>query len=144
MNIKDWVQKLNGKEYGWELSKQELEQVKQDGIIIAYGDSDDLLEFRGCIYDEISAYNGTIAKLTKDLTVFNEDENKENFAYNKSEIDKMKTIKAIWEPKDDQGNIFASWKIETDIPHETFNIMEDEELFGIGIIFDKKYILENK
>ena len=29
----------------------------------------------------------------------------------------------------------ASWSYKTDIPHETFNIYEDGELFCIGIVF---------
>jgi hypothetical protein len=43
----------------------------------------------------------------------------------------MQKIKAVWDPED----IDASWKIETEIPHETFDIMEDGELFCRGVVF---------
>ena len=29
----------------------------------------------------------------------------------------------------------VSWTFETDIPHETFNIYENGELFCVGIVF---------
>jgi hypothetical protein len=47
----------------------------------------------------------------------------------------MQKIKAIWAPKDDNEKVFASWLIETEIPHENFNIMEDGELFCRGVVF---------
>jgi hypothetical protein len=47
----------------------------------------------------------------------------------------MKTVQAVWCPRDENGKIWASWKIQTDIPHETFDIMEDGELFCRGVVF---------
>jgi len=41
-------------------------------------------------------------------------------------------ITAEWCPSD----VECSWKISTELPHETFNIMEDGDLYCIGIVFD--------
>jgi len=140
MNVKEWAEKLNNKEYGWEINNNEMLNAKADGVIIAYGASDDLLEFRGAIYDEFSCFEGGECRITKDLKIFNEDENREEFTYNKKEIDTMKIVKAIWAPEDKHGNICSSWLITTDFPHETFDLLEDGELYCKGIVFDKKYI----
>jgi len=141
MTVKEIAEKLNGNEYG--LGNIEISQIKEAGIIFAYGESDDLLEFRGAIYDEFDCYDGGECKITKELKVFNEDENRDTLEYNQKEIDAMKTIQAIWAPKDEKGEVYASWLITTDIPHETFDMMEDGELFCRGIVFDKKYILKD-
>ncbi len=46
------------------------------------------------------------------------------------------SLKAVW---DDTGN--PCWTYETDIPHETFEIYEDGELFCIGIVFSTKDLM---
>lgn len=43
-----------------------------------------------------------------------------------------KQIEAIW------GKDGISWQYKTDIPHATFNVMEDDEVYCIGIVFDIK------
>lgn len=40
-------------------------------------------------------------------------------------------IEAIWSPDE----IDASWLIKTDIPHATFDILEDGDLFCRGVVF---------
>jgi len=91
MNVKEWAEKLNGREYGQE---NDCDQLKSDGVIIAYGASDDLLEFRGALDDEVGAYDGTTVKLTitdsGEVKVFNEDENQETAEFNRIQIACMK------------------------------------------------------
>ena len=139
MTIKEWAEKLNGIEYPADELDRLNKEMAADGIVAAYGASDDLLEFRGAIYDEVGAWEGTTAKIAPGengkLKIFNEEENEETAEFNKKQIAAMQKIKAIWEPVDEEGKIFASWLIETKIPHETFDIMEDGELFCRGIVF---------
>jgi hypothetical protein len=135
MNVKEWAEKLNGCEYRQEVTRNDCDQLKSDGVIIACGASDDLLDFSGALYDEIGAWDGVEVRISSrekgSAFIFDENENRYTAEFNKSQIKNMQTIKAIWSPKD----IEASWKIETKIPHETFDIMEDGELYCRGIAF---------
>jgi hypothetical protein len=139
MTIKEWAERLNGIEYPANELEEHNEEMKKDGIIVAYGASDDLLEFQGVINDETGAYEGTeirIASRGKGTAfIFDEEENNGSKEFNRKEISAMQKIKAIWFPKDDDGKVFASWFVETVISHEKFDIMEDGELFCRGIVF---------
>lgn len=61
-NVLKWANKLNGREYGNEISRSEMLEAQTDNVIIVFGSSDDELEFRGLIYDEVSAYGGDRSK----------------------------------------------------------------------------------
>ena len=47
---------LDGREIGSEITKAEADQAKAAGLVVVFGASDDLMEFRGAIYDEIGCY----------------------------------------------------------------------------------------
>ena len=130
MTIKEWAEKLTGREYGEELINKENEEAKADGVIIVFGASDDLIEFRGAIYDEGSAYEGVTVKITPELSIFSEERNADTFEYNSKEIALFKEVTAEWSPKE----LETSWLIKSDIPHETFDIMEGT-LYCRGIVF---------
>lgn len=104
MTTAEWAQKLDGREYRNELTKEEALKAKEDGVIIAFGYSDDLLELMGAVDEEVSAFDGV------------------NFGF----------VEAIWCPKDDFGENYASWLIKSKFPYENFNIYEDGELFCVG------------
>ena len=143
MNAKEWAEKLNGREYREELSDEESDQAKKDCVVIAFGYSDDNLEFRGAINEEVSAWNGTTVKLTNKPSVFDPDENKETSEFNSMQISAMKKVNAIWCPRNENNKIWSSWLIEAlEIPHETFDIMEYGELFCRGIVFESKHLTE--
>jgi hypothetical protein len=139
MTVKEWAEMLNGIEYPANELNEFNKDMKKDGIIIVNGASDDLLEFRGIINDEAGAYEGTeirIASRGKGTAfIFDEEENTDSAEFNRKEISAMQKIKAIWAPVDDDGKVFASWLIETEISHENFDIMEDGELFCRGAVF---------
>lgn len=137
---KEWAQKLNGIEYPAYGIERQSKAIALDGQIVVYGLSDDLLEFNGVINDEASAWEGTRVKITNKPSLFDYDDNRETLEYNKNQIENMKTIIAEWCPKNKDGEIWASWEIKTDIPHETFDIMEDGELFCRGIVFDAREV----
>ena len=46
-------------------------------------------------------------------------------------------VKAVWH---DKGG--PCWTFETDIPHETFTVMEDGEPFCVGIVFSMEALKE--
>jgi hypothetical protein len=134
MNAKEWAEKLNGIEYPADEICSQRKAIKADGLIVAYGMSDDILEFNGAIDYEVGAYQGITVKLTPSLSVFNSDENADTFEYNSREIALFPEVTAIWSPT----WIDASWDIAIDLPHEVFK--EDGELFGRGIVFEAKAI----
>ena len=58
MNAKELAAKLNGREYLREITDEEAKQAKASGLVVVYGASDDLIEFRGAIHDEGDCYDG--------------------------------------------------------------------------------------
>ena len=93
---------------------------------------------RGAIDDEIGAYEGTIVRVdAKGLLPAYDDIDKDSHNAKDKLRDYFqrenggKTIEALWSPSDPD----CSWAYKTDIPHETFDIMEDGELYCRGIVF---------
>jgi hypothetical protein len=99
-----------------------------------FGASDDLLEFRGAIHDEVGAYDGTTAYVTKDGLVQRQCQD-EDCPHEKRLMNSAKRtatkVEAVWCPKSPD----ASWLIKTNIAHESFDIIEDGELYCRGIVF---------
>ena len=127
--------KLTGREYREEITDAEAKDAKEHGLVVVFGASDDLVEFRGAIDDEAGAYEGaTFTVDTDGLVPFfadlvsvrpNEDELRDYFRRE----GKGREIGALW---DAEG---YSWVIRTEVPHATFEIMEDDEKYCLGIIF---------
>lgn len=132
MTMKEFAKMLSGREYGMELTKDEERQAADAGLVVAYGYSDDNVELRGAIDEEVGAWDGTTIRLTKTGVLqgpaCDSAENCE-CPYFAAAKNAAKTIEAVW------GAGGVSWTFETDIPHETFNIYEDGELFCVGIVF---------
>jgi len=64
MTLKEFAQKLNGREYNWpQFTKEDLAIAKENGFIIVSGASDDLMEIDGAINDEGDCFDGGTLKL---------------------------------------------------------------------------------
>lgn len=128
MNAESLAALLDGREYRREMTKAEEASAKAVGLVVVFGASDDLMEFRGAIYDEVGAYDGGTAYLTPDGLLTNEcaDDECPHFA---KLCAKAATIEAEWEKGD------VSWSYETTIPHHTFEVVEDGEVYCVGIVF---------
>lgn len=133
---------LNGREYGSEITKSEEAEARAAGLVVVFGYSDYYVEFRGAIDDEIEAYGGTKLRVTP-LGLLEEWEGDRGFTEKEAErfFEKKRagfqTIEAVWCPKltEADAELFASWAYKTDIPHATFDVIEDFELFCRGIVF---------
>ncbi len=132
MNAKELAAQITGRDYGRTLTKAEAEQAKEAGLVVVYGASDDLMEFEGAIYDEFGCYDGGTALvdakglLDRDQIDDSDDEAIADYVARKKHAAE---IKAIW------SNEGAAWRYETTIPHETFEIFEDGEVWCRGIVF---------
>lgn len=130
MNAKELAAKLDGIQYPVRISKELSAQAKESGLVIIYGSSDDLMEFEGAIYEEIGAWEGTTAYLTKNGLLQNECPDSDCPYFERTK-EKAATIKALW-----CGEGEYSWTYETAIPHETFEVLEDgEPPYCRGIVF---------
>lgn len=132
MTTKELAAMLSGREYGMEISREEEKEAKAAGLVVVYGYSDDNVELRGAIDEEVGAYDGTTIYITPEGLLEEpacdsaEDCTCPYFAAAKRTA---KTIDAVY------GRGGTPWAFETDIPHETFTIFEDGEAFCIGIVF---------
>lgn len=130
MNAKELAAQLNGREYLKEITKEEEALAKLNNLIVAFGYSDDNLELRGAVYDEVGAWEGkTITIDADDLSVF-PCKDDDDFCEKCFDRARKIVIDAEWSPKD----IESSWRITSDAPFEPFNIFEDGELFCVGAV----------
>jgi hypothetical protein len=120
---------LNGREYGREVYRREERLAAESRLVVAFGSSDDLLELRGAIDDEIGAYNGTTVLITPDGLLKNKCEYSECPYFHEKILKTKDTVTAIW---DKDG---YSWVIESTLPYAPFDIMEDGEKYCRGIVF---------
>ncbi len=120
---------LNGREYCKEITRQEGESARRDGLVVVYGASDDLMEFDGAIVDELGADDGRTAFVTRAGLVVNECGNDKCPHFERAQ-QAATPIRQLWcaEPG-------YSWTYGTAIPHATFEIVEDGKPYCRGIVF---------
>ncbi len=126
-HMKIVAEKLNGREYGSELTDEEAEQLQSVGLVVAFGYSDDNVEFRGAIDEEVGVWEEETIYFFRGMIMCIPCGGNPGCPLWKEE---RKKAKAITVKNFDEG-----WKFETDIPHEKFTIMEDGEVYGEGIVF---------
>lgn len=131
MNIKEFANMLNGREIGNEITIAEEQQAKGLGFVVVFGYSDDNTEFSGAIDEEIGSFEEKTIYLDE-KGIFEDCAN--GCRYSRDAKEKCKTIEAVW----NDGEDGPAWSYKTDIPHETFEIMEDGEAWCRGIVFEVK------
>jgi len=128
MTVQELAALLNNREYRQEITVDEEQLAKQNRLVVVFGASDDLMEFRGAIRNELDAYEGQTAFVNSSGLLENNCENDAcpHFAKLK---DSCKKIEQVW---DAEG---YSWIYKTEIRHATFEILEDGEKYCRGIVF---------
>lgn len=125
---------LNGRNYPLALELAVTVEAKANGLVIVYGASDDLMEFDGALYDEVIVYSGGYALVDAagvlDLDQIDDDDD-EAIADFVARKKTARTIEAIWS---EAGNE-AAWTYKTDIPHATFEVLDEGDTYCRGIIF---------
>jgi len=137
MNKKELATKLNGRESGNEISTTEEESAKNSGLVVIFGYSDDNMEIRGVVNEEIGTYNGGEAYFTNQGLLENDCDNEDCPHFEKLK-EKSTKVEALW---DTDG---YSWIYKINIPHATFEIMEDGEKYCRGIVFSLADIKEEE
>lgn len=127
-NVKKWAEKLDGRKYGNELTELEEKKLKALGLVVVFGASDDLCEFRGAIDDEVGCFDGGDIYVNAEGLIANNMDMFDDFVPENSP--EFVLIKMCW------GLRGYSWICETDIPHESFDILEDGDPYCRGIIFN--------
>lgn len=137
MSAKELAALLNGRTYGAEITDDEEAQAKAAGLVVVFGYSDDNMEFRGAVHEEIGCYGGGTAYFTIN-GLFQSECDDDNCPYANRLAFKAQTIEAKWNTYD------YSWVYETAIPHEPFEILEDGEKYCRGIVFALSDVTERK
>ena len=129
---------LNGRKYTKEADNEIKFKMATTDLVVVFGASDDLMEFRGAIYDEVGCYNGGKAYLNSNGLIENHC-NDDDCPYFADLKKRAMTIEALWcvEPG-------ISWTYKTEIPHSTFEIMEDNEVYCRGIVFNLTDVKERE
>lgn len=121
MTKKELAEKLNGRQYG-DSFKDVMEDTMASGLVIVTGASDDLMEFQGAIEDEGGCFDGGEVYFDKN-------------GVSQDGTERANMIEALRCEGTNVDGCQATWSYKTDIPHETFEIWEDEELYCIGLVF---------
>ena len=115
--LKVIASRLNGLQYP--LGDIHIDKIKEycqeNGIVVCYGESDDLMELRGAIYEEYGCYDGGTICI---------DENGEE-----GDANKYYPIEAVW------NNDYPLWTYKFEPRHENFNLYEGSDLYCVGIVF---------
>ena len=138
---KEIAEILNGIEKNEEdMNKQDMRYAKENNCVIVFGASDDLMEFRGGIDDEIDAYEGCTVWVNELGVLKNECDNENCPYFIKMSEGAKYFITALW--WQEKG---YSWTYKTNIHNiETFDVMEEGECYCRGITFDLKDVRAKK
>ena len=120
--------KLNGREYMHEITGEEENQAKESRLVVIFGASDNLMEFRGAVNDEIGW--GTAYFTPAGLLVNECDDEDCPYFFRLTEACGNNKVVTLW------GDSSPSWTYETKMPHSDFDIMDDGEVYCRGIIVE--------
>ena len=131
MTREELASKLDGLQYCDSAIENLSEEARYHGLIYVFGSSDDLLEFRGEINDEIGAYEGCTVKLNDCGIVEKKCEDDDCPHDLKIWRDAKHWVKAEWCPE----SMDTSWLITASVSVVTFDIFDEDFLYCRGIVF---------
>lgn len=130
MTKEQLAEKLNGVQYGDETDMEIEREAREARLVIVFGASDDLIEFRGAINDEGSGLRPALVDRTGLLPDRDQVEDDAKLETLFSRWKTARRIDPLWckEPG-------YSWTYKTDIPHAAFEVFEDNGSYCRGIVF---------
>lgn len=137
MSPRELAGRLSGRQIGSEMTKEDRQEAKESGIVVVYGYSDDGMAIRGAVDHFVDCYGGGgVVHLTRKGVLVNHCDCLD-CPYHAFDKKRASKVESFW---DDKGN--PCWSYKTDIPHVTFDIFEDDELFCRGIVFYLSDVIE--
>ena len=130
--VRDFASRLNGIEY-LEEREEMWEEAKQKGYVVVFGYSDDNMELRGAVEDEIGCWNGRTIYLTKEGEVSKKDTKNRLDAAWYGKVNNVQVVK----PADLLTEDFDAipWTYVANFPHEEFMMHEEGDPYCRGIVF---------
>lgn len=128
---------LNGREYGAEITKAEEAIAKAAGLVVIFGYSDDNVELRGSINDEVGMYDGGRLCITSEgampswESIDHSDQDEAREYFRKEALPQI-AIDCEFSPAGED----LTWRYSTDAPHATFEVKEDGEVYCRGIVLE--------
>lgn len=131
MTAAELAKKLHGTGYPLSLSPELLNEAKKFGLVIVTGASDDIMSINGALSGEGDVYDGGKVFVHREAVLedpdnLETDEELEDYYSKKPEA---KAIDAFWYRGD------YKWSYDTEIPHETFELIKNDEKCCLGIVF---------
>ncbi|TGE29774.1 hypothetical protein [Hymenobacter metallicola] len=133
---------LDGCQYRDEVNKEWAKIAEEAGLIVVFGASDDLMEVRGAVDDELNAWDGVEAVFYKHNTGFSVIENNsETIREIEDDFHLYKALGAML----DRHNLVritpakdCQWDVITTLPHAKFDVKEEEDLYCRAVVIDIK------
>lgn len=139
MNItkEELAARLTGREYGHEITKEECALARDAGLLVLFGYSDDNLELRGAVHDEVGAYGCdsghkfivTSAGVLEDWDKHDEKNKRDAREWFRRESLPRAVVNVQWCPPSGW-----SWEITPNVPHASFEIREAGDPFCRGAV----------
>lgn len=131
MTKEEFAKRFDGSDYPFRLSRDDRSAMKDLGLVVVFGASDDLMEFDGAIYDEVAA-PGQAYIADDDLV---QEPDCDCDAAEKLHQMQKSSGYMIECHQNHESAPDVYWSYLTTIPHATFRIMEDGDVNCNAIIF---------
>jgi hypothetical protein len=146
MTAKELATLLDGREYRQEITAAEEAQAKESGLLVIFAYSDDLIQFRGLIDDEVDAYNDIELYVNPNGSILQVEDGFDDYSdyirhLQENNDNRLITHVKIQFKKDLSGKDRIWQSITTDVPHETFKVTNEGELFVEGLVIDSLQML---
>ena len=127
MTREEFAKQLDNSAYPFELTPPDSIIAKQEGFVVIYGASDDLVELDGCYEEEAGCFDGGIVSFDGSGT---SDDGE----------DHANLLEVYWCGKCNNKAITtdATWEYRAGFPASTFSIYDDDELYCRGLVVDVK------
>lgn len=145
LTFEEWAERLNGRQYREEITRDECSDAKRDSVVVMFGASDDLCELRGAIEDEVSCYDGgkflidskgiVPSRGSIDPERMSDDEIRDILDRRRNAA----TIEVEWHDGW-AGEDGPAWTYKVPFPHATFEIHDDEGLYCQGVVFSAEVL----
>lgn len=135
ISVNDVANILDGRDYPLQIESALADEIRAAGIVIVYGQSDDLMEFAGAISDKAGCYEGGEVLFDRRglLGERPDDGTDEELLAWLNRKSSARCIEAVWNGDADDPK--PCWTYETDIPCRAFDVIEDGNVYCTGIVF---------